>query len=133
VKITGILLFCLLFPLSGPAWALVDCFGHAHGEDVVHHHNGFAGIDHEAKAPHDAPMFHCPEFRFDTVSVGSVASRSNPKLRDYKYTLTSCRDPSTTEPAITVPSRSFQIIRRTLSYPFLIGLSPHLFLSVFRI
>ncbi len=131
-----VLLFCFLFPLSGPAWALVDCFGHVHGRFAALHHHDTAdrGFEGSREAEHDdpSPRFHCPELQFDIDSA--VFSGGNLKPRaQYKDQLSSNIDLSTQHASLIVRRLSIESVRPFLPYAFLVGLSPHLLLSVFRI
>ena len=127
---------CLFFSLSGPAWAWADCFRHSHvGTDEAHHQEVVSDvIYHGHSEPDDsAARFHCPQLRFDFAAVVSSLVTSKPKPLEYHYRLASPSDLSLQQFSLSLQSRSIENVEKFLSYPFLIGISPHLLLSVFRI
>jgi hypothetical protein len=129
-------LLCLFFFLSGPAWVWADCFKHTHGAtDEAHHHGVISAVIHHGHSEDDgsAPRFHCPQFWFDLNAVVSSLVTSKPKPLDYKDRLASYSDLSLQQFSLSLQSRSIESVEKFLSYPFLIGVSPHLLLSVFRI
>jgi len=127
---------CLFFVLSGPAWAWADCFRHSHvaTDEEHHHHDLVSNVIHHGNSEDDdsGSRFHCPQFWFDlNASVSSLLSK--PKPLEYKHRLASASDLSLPQFSLSLQSRSIESVEKFLSYPFLIGISPHLFLSVFRI
>jgi hypothetical protein len=130
-------LLCFLFLISGPISVWADCFRHAHetvGEG--HHHGGaFGSIQAtHAEPDHSAPWFHCPQTRFDLQSLVSLSAKSDPKLRDHEYNLAPHSDLSREQGFLNAQNRFISSSAgRFPRYPFLVGLSPHLLLSVFRI
>jgi hypothetical protein len=126
-------LFCLCFLLSGPVSAWADCFRHSHGT-VEEDHGAISESHHGDSEPdHSAPWFHCPQLRFDLESLASLSAKSDPKPPDHEYKLASHSDLSTEQTSLNAQSRSIAGVRRFPRHPFLVGLSPHLLLSVFRI
>lgn len=132
-----IILFCLSFSLNGAASAWADCFKHHHnGTDEEHHHSGIvAGMIHhgDSEDDHSAPRFHCPPSQFDLDAVVPAFTTSKPKQLESKYKLSPRPDLSAQQFSFNIESRSIEAAGKFLSYPFLIGISPHLLLSVFRI
>lgn len=129
-------LFCLFFLISGPISVWADCFRHSHGiVEEQHNHDGVSDSIQHTDSGHDqaAPRFHCPQLRFDFQSIASLSAKSDPKPRDHEYKLASHSDLSAEQ---TFPNAQGFFIRnagRFPRYPFLIGLPPHLLLSVLRI
>jgi hypothetical protein len=130
-------LFSLFFLLTGPASVWADCFRHVHetvGEG--HHHGGASDSIHapHAEPDHSAPWFHCPQTRFDLQSLVSLSAKSNPKPQDHEFKLAAHPDLSAEETSMAAQNRFISGgAGRFPRYPFLVGLSPHLLLSVFRI
>jgi hypothetical protein len=87
----------------------------------------------DSETDHSAPRFHCPQLRFDLQSLASLSVKSDRKPRDHEYKLASHPDLSTEQTFLNAQNRSIKSAGRFPHYPFLIGLSPHLLLSVFRI
>ena len=56
-----------------------------------------------------------------------------PKPQDHEYKLASHSDLSKEQISLSVQSDSTNHVRRFLSHPFLMSVSPYLLLSVFRI
>ena len=130
------ILFSLFFQFSAISAVLADCFRHSHGVVEKHHHHGVSSdVIVNSDSDHDAsvPRIHCTPLRFDTESLTSLSARSNTKPQDYKYRLVSAVDMLPQQSSLSIPSRSIERAGRYPPYTFLIGLSPHLFLSVFRI
>jgi hypothetical protein len=133
VKPVLILLFGLFFPLSVTASAWAECFRHSHAAvDELHHHGGASDFMQHADSEYDhsAPRVHCPHLRF--ASLASLSAKSDPKLRDHEYRLASLLV-SIEQTALNVQNGAIKSAGRFPSYSFLVGLSPHLLLSVFRI
>jgi hypothetical protein len=128
-------LFCLFFLLSGPVSAWADCFRHSHGTVEEQHHHGAISDSHHGDSEHDhsAPRVHCAQLRFDLQSLASLSAKADPKPRDHEYKLAAHSDLSTVQGSLQGQSRFIASVRRFPGYPFLVGLSPHLLLSVFRI
>jgi hypothetical protein len=128
-------LFCLFFQLSGPISAWADCFRHSHGTVEEQHHHGAISDSHHRDSEHDhsASRVHCAQLRFDLQSLASLSAKSDPKPRDHEYKLASHSDLSTEQTFLNAQSFSIRNAGRFPRYPFLVGLSPHLFLSVLRI
>jgi hypothetical protein len=130
-------LLCFLFLISGPSSVWADCFRHAHetvGEG--HHHGGASDSIHatHAEPDHSAPWFHCPQTRFDLQSLVSLSPKSDPKPRDHEYKLAWHLDLSAEQTALSAQNHfTSSGAGRFPRYPFLVGLSPHVLLSVFRI
>ena len=131
------ILFCLFFSFSGSAWVWADCFTHSHGatDEGLHHHDLVSDVFHHDNSEDDAsaPRFHCPQFQFDLDAVLSSLVTSKPKPLEYKHRLASYSDLSLQQFSLSLQSRSIESPEKFLSYPCLIGISPHLLLSVFRI
>ncbi len=130
------ILFSLFFQFSAISAVLADCFRHSHGVVEENHHHGatsdvivLSGSDHD----NSDPRIHCAPLRFDIESLTSPSARSNTKPQDYKYKLASAVDMLPQQSSLSIPSRSIEKAGRYPPYTFLIGLSPHLFLSIFRI
>jgi hypothetical protein len=129
-------LFCLFFLFSGPISAWADCFRHSHGTVEEHHHHGDISDSHHGDSEHDhsAPRVHCAQLRFDLQSLVSLSAKSDPKPRDHEYKLASHSDLSAEQTFLNAQNRFISSSAgRFPRYPFLVGLSPHLLLSVFRI
>src|SRR6266481_2944102 len=128
-------LFCLFFLLSGPISAWADCSRHSHGRVEEQHRHGAISDSHHGDSEHDhsAPRVHCAQLRFDLQSVASLSAKSDPKPRHHEYELASSSDLSTEQTFLNAQSLSIKNAGRLPRYPFLVGLSPHLLLSVFRI
>jgi len=130
-------LLCLFFFLSGPAWVWADCFKHSHvaTDEELHHHDLVSAVIHHGNSEDSSsgPRFHCPQFRFDLDAVVSSLVTSKPKPLEYKHRLASYSDLSLQQFSLSLQNRSIESPEKFLSYPFLIGISPHLLLSVFRI
>jgi hypothetical protein len=129
-------LFCLFFLLSGPISAWAGCFRRSHaGVDEQHHHGGASDSIHHTASEHDhsASRIHCPQLRFDIESLASLAGKTDPKPRDHQYKLVLRADVSTEQISLKLHSGAITGTGRFPSYPFLVGLSPYLLLSVFRI
>jgi len=130
------ILFSLFFQFSAISAVLADCFRHSHGVVEENHHHGAAsdvivhsGSDHDDSVP----RIHCAPLRFDIESLTSPSARLNTKPQDYKSRLVSAVDMLPQPSPLSIPSRSIEKAGRYPPYTFLIGLSPHLLLSVFRI
>ena len=134
VKRLFISLFCLLFLFSGPLWAWADCFRHSHA-GVEHHHDVASVVIHDGGSEHDdsAPQFHCPQFRFDGDCLTSLSTRSMPKPQDGQYNLAVHSNLPAEQISLSVQSDFTNHIGKFPSYPFLVGVSPHLLFSIFRI
>jgi hypothetical protein len=128
-------LFCLFFLLSGPISAWADCFRHSHGTVEERHHHGAISDSHHGDSEHDhsAPRVHCAQLRFDLQSLAPLSAKSDPKPRDHEYKLISHSDLSAEQTFLNAQSFFIRNAGRFPRYPFLIGLSPHLFVSVLRI
>jgi hypothetical protein len=130
-------LFCLFFLISGPISVWADCFRHSHGiVEEQHNHDGVSDSIEHTDSGHDqaAPRFHCSQLRFDFQSIASLAVKSDPKPRDQEYKLASHSDLSAEQASLNAQNRFISSSAgRFPRYPFLVGLSPHLLLSVFRI
>jgi hypothetical protein len=120
-------MFCLSFLLSGPISAWADCFRHSHGIVEERHHHG------DSEHDHSAPRVHCAQLRFDLQSLASLSAKLDPKPRDHEYKLASHSDLSIEQTFLNVQILSIRNAGRFPRYPFLVGLSPHLLLSVLRI
>ena len=71
---------------------------------------------------------------FDLQSLVSLSAKSDPKPRDHEYKLASHSDLSAEQTFLNAQNRFISSSAgRFPRYPFLVGLSPHLLLSVFRI
>ena len=130
------ILFSLFFQFSAISAVLADCFRHSHGVVEENHHHGAASdvIVHASSDHNDSlPRIHCDPLRFDIESLTSPSPRSKPKPQDYKYRQASAVDMLPQHSSLSIPSRPIEKAGRYPPYTFLIGLSPHLFLSVFRI
>jgi hypothetical protein len=131
-----ILLYCLLFPLAGPVWAWGDCFRHNHFHSEHEHQHGVAPdlkTHGDAEDVNAAPRFHCPEHWFESDLLAASAARSNTKPQDYRHLTVSHFDAILQVASLSVEKSSIQHSGKSPPYPFLIGPSPHLLLSVFRI
>src|SRR5262249_59035965 len=109
---------------------------HSHGVVEENDHHGVASdvIVHSGSGPDDSvPRIHCAPLRFDIESLASPSARLSTKSQDYKYRLVSAVNILLQHSSLSIPSRSIERAGRYPPYTFLIGLSPHLFLSVFRI
>ena len=129
-------LFCLFFLISGPISAWADCFRHSHGTVEEQHHHGAISDTRRGDSEHDhsAPRVHCAQLRFDLQSLASLSVKADPKPRDQEYKLTSHSDSSAEQTSLNAQNRFISSsARRFPRYPFLVGLSPHMLLSVFRI
>ena len=128
-------LFCLFFLISGPISAWADCFRHSHGIVEERHHHGAISDSHhgDSENDHSAPRVHCAQLRSDLQSVASLSAKAAPKPRDHGYKLASHSDLSTEQIFLNAHSFSIRNAAKFPRYPFLVGLSPHLFLSVLRI
>jgi hypothetical protein len=129
-------LFCLFFLLSGPISSWADCFRHIHGTVEEQHHHGAISDSHHGDSEHDhsAPRVHCAQLRFDLQSVASLSAKSDPKPPEHEYKLASHSDLSAEQASLNAQNRFISSSGgRFPRYPFLVGLSPHLLLSVFRI
>ena len=129
-------LFCLFFLLSGPISAWADCFRHSHETvEKGHHHGGASDSIQQfhSEYDHSAPPVHCPQLRFDPASLASLSANSDLKPRDHEYKLSSLADLSTEQTSLNIQSCSIRSPGRFSCYPFLVGLSPHVLLSVFII
>src|SRR5262249_17513493 len=98
---------------------------HGAASDVIVH----SGSDHDDSVP----RIHCDPLRFDIESLTSPSARLSTKPQDHKYRLASAVDILLQQSSLNITSRSIERAGRYPPYTFLIGLSPHLFLSVFRI
>jgi hypothetical protein len=130
------ILFSLFFQFSAASAVLADCFRHSHAVvEVNHHHGATSDVIVHSGSDHDdsVPRIHCAPLRFDIASLTSPSARSNTKPQDYKYRLASAVDMLPQHSSLSIPSRSIENAGRYPPYTFLIGLSPHLLLSVFRI
>jgi hypothetical protein len=130
------ILFSLFFQFSAISAVLADCFRHSHGVVEENHHRGAASdvIVHSDSGHDDSvPRIHCAPLRFDIESLTSPSARSNTKSQDYKSRLVPAVDMLPQHSSLSIPSRSIEKAGRYPPYTFLIGLSPHLLLSVFRI
>lgn len=130
-------LLCLFFLLSGPISVWADCFRHSHGTlEEQHHHDGVSDSFQHTDSRHDqaTPRFHCPQLLFDFQSIVSLSAKSDPKPRNHEYKLASHSDLSAEQIFLNAQNRFINSSAgRFPRYPFLVGLSPHLLLSVFRI
>jgi hypothetical protein len=129
-------LFCLFFLLSGPISAWAECFRHSHGAvDGQHYHGAASDLiqDADSEQDHAAPRVHCPQLRFDLQSLASLSAKSDLKPRDHEYELASHSDLSTEQTSLNVQTCSIRSPGRFPYYPFLVGISPDVLLSVFRI
>jgi hypothetical protein len=127
-------LFCWVFLLSGPISAWADCFRHGHGTVEEHHHGAISDLHHgDSGHDHSAPRVHCAQLRFDLQSLAPLSAKSDPKPRDHEYKLTSHSDLIAEQTVLNAQSFSIRNAGRFPRYPFLVGLSPHLLLSVLRI
>jgi hypothetical protein len=136
VKKILVVLFSLFFPFSAITSAWADCFRHQHGVvEENHHHDAASDVIAHSDSDHDnsVPRIHCAQLQFDIESLTSLSAGSNPKPQDYKYRLASVVDLFAQQSSLAIPSHSIKRAGRYPPYTFLIGLSPHLFLSVFRI
>ena len=130
------ILFSLFFQFSAISAVLADCFRHSHAVvEENHHHGATSDVIGHSDSDHDdsVPHIHCAPLRFDIESLTSLSARSNPKPQDCKYRLAWAVDMLPQQSSLSIPSRSIERAGRYPPYTFLIGLSPHLFLSVFRI
>lgn len=132
VKRLTLLLFGLLFLLSGPAWVWVDCSHHIHhglGEEdlFVAHVEECVGY-----AQHDdwAARFHCPPLHFDTQALASLQVGSKPKPRQEGHIKAAQVNFASQQASLT---KSINDAVKFSFYPFLAGDSPHLLFSVLRI
>jgi len=130
------ILFSLFFQFNAISAVLADCFRHSHGVvEENHHHGTTSDVTVHSGSDHDdsVPRIHCAPLRFDIESLTSLSARLSTKPQDYKYRLASAVDILSQQSSLSIPSRSIEKAGRYPPYTFLIGLSPHLFLSVFRI
>jgi hypothetical protein len=128
-------LFCLFFLISGPISAWADCFRHSHWTVEEEHHHGAISDSHLGDSEHDhsPPRVHCAQLRFDLQSLASLSAKADPKP-DQEYKLASYSDSSVEQTSLNAQNRFISSSAgRFPRYPFLVGLSPHLLLSVFRI
>jgi hypothetical protein len=135
VKQSLTILLAVFFFLSGPASLWADCFKHTH-TDHAHHHSTVSDLQHRsdsATADHSAPRVHCSPSQFDLDAIVPTLTTLKPKLLDYKSKLLSRLDLSAQQFSFNIQRRSVETAGKFLAYPFLIGISPHLLLSVFRI
>jgi hypothetical protein len=128
-------LFCLFYLVSGPMSAWADCFQHTHGTVEEHHHAGVSESisDGGAEQDHFAPQFDCTQLRFDFASLVSPSDKSGLKLWDQKYRLAFHGGLSAEQTSVSAQSAFIQDKLRFPHYSFLVGLSFHLLVSVFRI
>jgi len=134
VKQSLTILLAIFFFLSGPALVWADCFKHSHS-DKEHHHSSLSDADHRSDSDHnhsDARV-HCSSLQFDFDAVSSTLATPKPKPIEYKYNLVRQSDVSADQFSLAIRSRSIETAQNSLSYPYVIGISPHLLLSVFRI
>ena len=128
------ILFSLFFQFNAISAVLADCFRHSHGVvEENHHHGTTSDVTVHSGSDHDdsVPRIHCAPLRFDIESLASSSARSNTKPQDYKYRLVSAVDMLPQHSSLSIPT--IEKAGRYPPYTFLIGLSPHLLLSVFRI
>jgi len=130
------ILFSLFFQFSAISAVLADCLRHNPGVVEENHHHGttsdvivHSGSDHDDSVP----RIHCAPLRFDIESLTSPSARLSTKSQDYKSRLVSAVDMLPQHSSESISSRYIERAGRYPPYAFLIGLSPHLFLSVFRI
>jgi len=129
------ILFILVLQFSAISAVLADCFRHSHGVVEEHHHGATLDVIGHSDSDHNdsVPRIHCAPLRFDIESLTVLSARLSTKPQDYKYRLASAVDILPQQSSLSIPSRSIEKAGRYPPYTFLIGLSPHLFLSVFRI
>jgi len=130
------ILFSLFFQFSAASAVLADCFRHSHGVIQENHHHDaapYASLHPDSDHDNSVPRIHCDPLRFDIESLTSPSARLITKSQDCKYRLASAVDMLPRHSSVSIPSRSIERAGRYPPYTFLIGLSPHLLLSVFRI
>jgi hypothetical protein len=129
-----VFLFCWLLLLSGPFSAWVDCFQHSH-ESVEDHHSGVLDSIRHAGDEHDHfPLrLNCSRLGFDLESLPSSFHKPALKLWDREYRLAFHGNLSAEQASVSARGAFTQDKLGFTQYPLLVGLSPHLFFSVFRI
>ena len=134
VKQLLIIFLAIFFFLSGPASLWADCFRHTHAHSEDHHDsNGLSAVSSDATDDNDsAARFHCPPVQFDLDAVSSTITTSKPSPTEYTCRLARDSGLAADEFSLATQSRWIET-RLSVSYPYLIDISPHLLLSVFRI
>jgi hypothetical protein len=126
------ILLALFFFFSGPVSIWADCFRHSH---EGHHHSSVSALQDrdESNDEDSAAWLHCSPLQFDLDAVSSTLTTSKPKPIEYKYNLARQPDFTADQFSLAIRSRSFETAQNPLTYPYVIGISPHLLLSVIRI
>ena len=136
MKRIGTIFICFFLLYAGVAWALEACLhqddymNHAASVHGKPHHGDHLSSNDSVSSGHSLPTLHCPDLHFE---VG-------PPVLAFSLALFPDRAPvgrslvtgsGLTDGTADLWLRS--LFKRYPSFSFLIGLSPHLFLSVLRI
>jgi hypothetical protein len=119
----------VFFFLSGPASLWADCSKQVHSHSAEH--DALDALSHPSEADKtddtdSAPRIHCPPSQFDLNAISATVTTSKPNQYQGKLARLSAAD------ECSLAIHRIESIR-SVGYPFLIGISPHLLLSVFRI
>ena len=120
------------FLVSGPASLWADCFRHVHShseEDEPLHAGLHSSPAHPSEETDSAARIHCPPSQFDLDAVSSTARIATKTLKNENYIRVGSLFAADEFSSAT---HRIQPVK-PVGYPLLIGISPHLLLSVFRI